>query len=88
MLHDVTLSAPRADEVIVRIEASGMCHADLGARSGELPFPLPGVMGHEGVGRVVEIGNAVTELAVGDRVVVSFSWCGHCQACLRAAPKA
>ena len=86
VLHDVTLSAPRADEVIVQIEASGMCHADLGARSGELPFPLPGVMGHEGVGRVVEIGNAVTELAVGDRVVVSFSWCGQCQACLRAAP--
>ncbi len=86
MLHDVVLSPPRADEVIVQVEASGMCHADLSARSGGLPFPLPGVMGHEGVGRVVEIGAGVTDVAVGDRVVVSFSWCGHCDACLRAAP--
>jgi aryl-alcohol dehydrogenase len=86
VLRDVVLSAPQADEVIVQLEASGMCHADLLARSGGLPFPLPGVMGHEGVGRIVEIGAAVSEVAVGDRVVISFSWCGHCQACLRAAP--
>jgi aryl-alcohol dehydrogenase len=86
LLRDISLSAPRADEVIVELEASGMCHADLSARSGGLPFPLPGVMGHEGVGRIVEIGGAVGDLAVGDRVVVSFSWCGHCQACLRATP--
>ena len=85
-IRDVELSAPRMDEVIVRVEASGMCHADLSAQSGSVPFPLPGVLGHEGVGRVVEVGAAVTEVAPGDRVVISFSWCGHCPACLRAAP--
>ena len=85
-IRDVELSAPRADEVIVRMEASGMCHADLSAQSGSVPFPLPGVLGHEGVGRVVEVGAGVSEVAAGDRVVISFSWCGHCPACLRAAP--
>ncbi len=86
VLRDVQLSGPRADEVIVQLEASGMCHADLAARSGALPFPLPGVLGHEGVGRIVETGASVTELRTGDRVVISFNWCGHCAACLRAAP--
>lgn len=85
-LRDVELSGPRPDEVVVRMEASGMCHADLSARSGSVPFPLPGVLGHEGVGRVVEVGAAVIEVQAGDRVVISFSWCGHCPACLRAAP--
>ena len=85
-LRDVELSTPRSDEVIVEIEASGMCHADLSAQAGKLPFPLPAVLGHEGVGWIVEIGSAVHDVAVGDRVVISFSWCGHCQACLRAAP--
>ena len=86
VLRDVELSAPRADEVVVQMEASGMCHADLSARSGSVPFPLPAVLGHEGVGRIVEVGSAVHEVAAGDRVVISFSWCGHCSACLRAAP--
>ena len=86
VLRDVELSAPRADEVIVQMEASGMCHADLSARSGSVPFPLPAVLGHEGVGRVVEVGSAVQEVAGGDRVVISFRWCGHCSACQRAAP--
>ena len=85
-LRDVELSTPRSDEVIVEIEASGMCHADLSARAGNLPFPLPAVLGHEGVGRIVEVGSAVDEIAVGDRVVISFTWCGRCRACLRAAP--
>ena len=85
-IRDVELSPPRADEVVVRMEASGMCHADLSAQSGSLPFPLPGVLGHEGVGCVEAVGAAVTDVAAGDRVVISFSWCGHCLACMRAAP--
>ena len=85
-LREVELSAPRPDEVIVQLEASGMCHADLSARSGSLPFPLPAVLGHEGVGRVVEVGSAAVGVAVGERVVISFSWCGHCPACQRADP--
>ena len=85
-LCEVAVSPPRVDEVIVQMEASGMCHADLSARSGSLPFPLPAVLGHEGVGRVVETGAAVQQVSAEDRVVISFSWCGDCPACLRAAP--
>ena len=86
VLEEIELSAPRKDEVIVQLEASGMCHADLSARAGHIPFPLPAVLGHEGVGRIVEVGSAVDEVAVGDRVVISFSWCGRCSACLGGTP--
>ncbi len=86
VLRQVELSPPQPDEVVVKLEASGMCHADLAGRAGHLPFPLPGVLGHEGVGRIVEVGSAVDDVAVGQRVVISFSWCGRCPACLRGAP--
>ena len=86
VLEEVELGAPRPDEVMVELEASGMCHADLSARAGHIPFPLPAVLGHEGVGRIVEVGSAVDDVAVGDRVVISFSWCGHCSACLGGVP--
>ena len=85
-IEKIELSAPRQDEVIVQLEASGMCHADLAARAGHIPFPLPAVLGHEGVGRVVEIGSAVNEVSIGDRVIISFSWCGHCSTCLGGEP--
>ena len=85
-LEEVELASPRRDEVVVQLEASGMCHADLSARAGHIPFPLPAVLGHEGVGRIVEIGSAVEDVAVGDRVVISFNWCGHCLACMGGTP--
>ena len=86
VLRELELLAPHSDEVVVELEACGMCHADLSAQAGSLPFPLPGVLGHEGVGRVVETGSAVTDLAVGNRVVISFAFCGRCPACLDAMP--
>lgn len=86
VLQTVTLAPPRPDEVIVELEACGMCHADLSAQSGSIPFPLPGVLGHEGVGHVVDRGAGVTDVAVGQRVVISFTSCGHCPACLDARP--
>ena len=49
VLKQVELLPPRADEVVIELEACGMCHADLFAQSGTIPFPLPGVLGHEGV---------------------------------------
>ena len=85
-LEEIELGLPRPDEVVIELEASGMCHADLSARAGHVPFPLPAVLGHEGVGRIVELGSAVQDLAVGDRVVISFNWCGHCAACIGGAP--
>ena len=86
VLQDLTLAPPSPDEVIVELEACGMCHADLSAQAGSIPFPLPGVLGHEGVGRVVETGAAVGDIAVGQRVVISFTSCGRCPACLDGRP--
>src|ERR1051325_5286906 len=74
------LAGPLPDEVLVRIVASGMCHNDLHARGRCFPeLPSPVVCGHEGAGIVEEIGSAVSDLAVGDRVVISFPWCGDCE---------
>lgn len=76
------LAGPNPDEVLVRIVASGMCHTDLHARDGyfaNLPYPI--VCGHEGAGIVEQIGAAVTDLAPGDPVVISFPWCGECEPC-------
>ncbi|WP_241127542.1 NAD(P)-dependent alcohol dehydrogenase [Novosphingobium terrae] len=85
-LQDLTLAPPRPDEVMVALEACGMCHADLSAQGGSIPFPLPGVLGHEGVGHVVAIGADVKDVAVGQRVVMSFTSCGVCPACAEGRP--
>src|SRR5919201_1615799 len=81
-LQTLELSGPQSDEILVRIVASGMCHTDLHARDGyfaNLPYPI--VCGHEGAGVVEEVGAAVTDLAAGDRVVISFPYCGECEPC-------
>src|SRR5437763_8012039 len=81
-IHAVDLAAPLADEVLVRIVASGMCHTDLHARDGYFPnLRYPIVCGHEGAGIVEDVGAAVTDLAPGDPVVISFPWCGECEPC-------
>jgi aryl-alcohol dehydrogenase len=85
-LHDVELDEPRADEVVVRMTAAGLCHTDLGVASGGLPFPLPGVLGHEGAGVVERTGAAVSSVAPGDHVVLSFTSCGSCTNCRGGHP--
>src|SRR5882724_9082495 len=78
-IETLDLAAPLADEVLVRVVVSGMCHTDLHARDGYFPnLPYPVVCGHEGGGIVEEAGGAVTDLAPGDPVVISFPWCGEC----------
>jgi aryl-alcohol dehydrogenase len=87
VVESVELEAPRADEVLIRIIASGICHTDLGVHAGRGPgTPLPAVLGHEGAGVVLETGPGVTQLAVGDHVVLSGSSCGSCPSCLRNFP--
>lgn len=80
-LSDVTLDDPAPREALVRLVATGLCHTDLGVASGGLPFPLPGVLGHEGAGVVEAVGSAVTGVAPGDHVVLSFTSCGDCRNC-------
>ena len=81
-IQTLDLAAPHPDEVLVRIVASGMCHTDLHGRDGyfaNLSYPI--VCGHEGAGVIEAVGAAVTDLAPGDPVVISFPWCGECEPC-------
>ncbi|KOU58219.1 alcohol dehydrogenase [Streptomyces sp. MMG1533] len=77
---------PGPGQVLVRVEASGLCHTDIHAAHGDWPVKptLPLIPGHEGVGIVEELGAGVTRLAVGRRVAVPWlGWaCGHCEHCL------
>ncbi len=86
LLEEVSLDEPRADEVLVRMVATGLCHTDLSVRAGYIPFPLPGVMGHEGAGIVEAVGSAVKRVAPGDRVLATFTSCGHCANCTGGEP--
>lgn len=70
-------------DVRIQIKATGVCHSDLHAMHGDLPQGAPFIPGHEGAGVVVEAGPAVTDVAVGDHVVVAWSPpCGRCVACV------
>ena len=80
-LETAVLEAPRDNEVLVRIVGVGLCHTDLIARDQFIPIPLPAILGHEGAGVVEQVGAAVTKVKPGDRVVMSFSSCGHCPRC-------
>jgi aryl-alcohol dehydrogenase len=86
VLKQVTLDTPRADEILVRIKGVGICHTDLVAQAGYFTAELPAVFGHEGAGIVEAVGPAVTKVAVGDRVALSFSYCGKCACCKRNEP--
>ena len=74
------------DKIVVKIEASGVCHTDLHAAQGDWPVkPAPPfIPGHEGVGQVAEVGRNVTAVKEGDRVGIPWlhSACGHCQHCV------
>src|SRR5215207_2701993 len=86
---DLDIEAPRAGEVLVRMAAVGICGSDLHVVKGEWPRPVPMVLGHEGVGTVEERGEGVTEVAVGDRVVISWApACGQCGPCRLGRPTA
>jgi len=86
-IETIDLEAPRAGEVLVQIVASGICHTDLGAHAGRgAGTPKPVVLGHEGAGVVMQVGEGVSTLAVGDHVVLSGSSCGTCPSCRRNFP--
>jgi aryl-alcohol dehydrogenase len=85
-VQEVELDEPRADEVLVRVVAAGLCHTDLGVRAGGIPFKLPGILGHEGAGIVERTGAAVTKVAPGDKVLLSFTSCGRCGSCRDGHP--
>jgi S-(hydroxymethyl)glutathione dehydrogenase/alcohol dehydrogenase len=74
------------DQVRVRIRASGVCHSDLSLANGDLPFPAPSVLGHEGAGIIEEVGSAVSHVSVDDHVVIAWTAaCGQCWFCQSGA---
>jgi aryl-alcohol dehydrogenase len=85
VFEEVDLDEPRADEVLVRIVASGLCHTDVSLRD-TLPAEMfPRVFGHEGAGVVEEVGADVEGIEVGDHVLLSFRSCRDCGPCREGA---
>jgi len=81
---DVSLADLQPGEVHIKVESSGVCHSDVSVQNGTIPQPAPCVLGHEGAGRVLEVGKGVDDLKAGDAVIVSFTpACRLCRACLR-----
>ncbi|MET9117671.1 Zn-dependent alcohol dehydrogenase [Streptomyces longwoodensis] len=78
----IELPAPGPGRVRVRLAAAGVCHSDLSLANGTLKVPVPAVLGHEGAGTVVAVGEGVTGFAPGDGVVLNWApSCGRCHAC-------
>src|ERR687883_2128454 len=86
VIEDVPTPEPGPEQVLVRIEASGLCHTDIHAARGEWPVKptLPFIPGHEGVGVVEEVGALVNNVRPGDRVGLPWlhTACGACDYCL------
>ena len=81
-IAELELDDPGAGEVLVKVEAAGLCHSDLSVVNGIRPRPMPMLLGHEAAGRVVGVGDGVDDLATGQRVVMSFlPCCGECAHC-------
>jgi alcohol dehydrogenase len=82
VIRELDLDPPGDGELLVRIDAAGVCHSDLSVVTGERPRAIPLLLGHEATGIVEELGSGVSDLAVGDRVVMTFlPRCEQCAAC-------
>jgi alcohol dehydrogenase len=86
-IEELDLEGPGPGEVLVRVEAAGLCHSDLSVINGDRPRPLPMALGHEAAGVVEEAGPDVTDLRHGDHVVMVFvPSCGRCPRCMEGRP--
>ncbi|HEX9713895.1 MAG TPA: Zn-dependent alcohol dehydrogenase [Actinomycetota bacterium] len=83
----IELAGPGPGEVRVKMVAAGVCHSDISGTNGTFPMPLPFVIGHEGAGEIIAVGEGVSTLAVGDHVILSWMPpCGSCRFCLGGQP--
>jgi len=80
-IEEVELTEPGADEVLIKIVATGVCHTDAESIKGR-GAPFPSVLGHEGAGIVEKVGASVTTIEPSDHVVLSYAYCGECAQCL------
>lgn len=86
-IADIQIDKPRRREVLVKTAASGVCHSDLHVIEGKLPAPPPLVLGHEPAGVVEQVGEDVTYVKPGDRVIACLSvFCGVCEYCTGGRP--
>ncbi len=84
---DVVVPDPGPGEAVVKIDACGVCHTDLHYREGGINDEFPFLLGHEAAGVVEAVGEGVTEVAVGDFVILNWrAVCGQCRACLKGKP--
>ena len=84
-IEEIDLAEPGANDVLVKIVATGLCHTDLTVLN-HAPLPWPAVLGHEGAGIVEAVGSNVSKVAVGDHVIMTTASCGKCKNCLEGQP--
>ena len=86
-VETIVVPDPGPHEVLVDVASCGVCHTDFHYREGGISEDFPFLLGHESAGTVREIGEGVTDVAVGDYVILNWrAVCGHCRACLRGRP--
>ncbi|MFC7343662.1 NAD(P)-dependent alcohol dehydrogenase [Saccharopolyspora griseoalba] len=86
-IEELEIDDPGPGEALVKVIATGLCHTDVITRDGDLPMPFPGVLGHEGAGEVVAVGDGVDAVVPGDRVVLGWPSCGGCRNCRDGEPR-
>lgn len=85
---DIVVPEPGANDVIVKVQACGVCHTDLAYRDGDIEDAFPFLLGHEAAGVVERVGSDVTHVEVGDFVILNWrAVCGECRACKKGEPK-
>ncbi len=82
-LKTVTLDDLRPDELLIRVQACGICHTDIAAQG---LVTMPAILGHEGMGTVEQVGSGVEGIKVGDRVIASYGFCNTCPRCHEGRP--
>ena len=86
-VEELRQDPPKAGEVRVQMGVAGLCASDIHIMKGTAALPLPVVLGHEGAGTVIEVGEGVGSVKPGDRCILSFvSLCGHCRLCRTGNP--
>lgn len=86
-IETVELDEPKEQEVLIKIRAAGLCHSDISVINGSRPRPTPMALGHEAAGEIIQVGDNVTDFAIGDHVVCTFiPSCGHCLPCREGRP--
>ncbi|MEL7208612.1 MAG: alcohol dehydrogenase catalytic domain-containing protein, partial [Actinomycetota bacterium] len=83
VVGNLEVAEPGPGQVKIKVEATGVCHSDLSVMTGTIPQPAPAVLGHEGAGVILAVGEGVTSVAEGDHIIVAWSPpCGDCVFCI------